>query len=324
MAIIVKHTGKHGVQRSRLGNLAVFVVVALTGYLLMTNVRVNRTTTVTSDTAQLVQQRVDTVNNLQKDVNDLSSQINALNKITSTDSDSGSSASDDAGSGTVIPAVEGPGVSVTLDDSPLWEQAVGDSGSSTNINDYVIHQQDVEAVINALWHGGAEAMMIQDQRVLFNSAVICVGNVLMLQGKQYSPPYTISAIGPTEDMIDALADSQAVQVYQEYVSAFGLGWNVETKDTLKFPETPLVMQPLKYATATGNWNAETENSGGSSSGSEGAGTDSSEGASGDSSAAGASSNNATGNNTSNSGNTDASGLAGTTTSNPSSASTQGD
>lgn len=318
-----RHTGKHGVKHSMLGGIAVFVVVALTGFLLATNIRVNRTATVTSDTAQMVEQRVEQANKLRSEVSKLNSQINTLNKLAGTGS-SDSSNSEDAGSSTVLPAVQGPGVTVTLDDSPLWKTMVNSSGSASNINDYVIHQQDIEAVVNALWAGGAEAMMIQDQRVLFNSAVICVGNVLMLQGKQYSPPYTISAIGPTEDMIDALADSQAVQVYQEYVSAFGLGWNVETKDTLKFPESPLVMQPLKYATATGNGNAETENSGGSSSGSEGAGTDSSEGASGDSSAAGASSNNATGNNTSNSGNTDASGSAGTTTSNPSSASTQGD
>ena len=318
-----RHTGKHGVKHSMLGGIAVFVVVALTGFLLATNIRVNRTATVTSDTAQMVEQRVEQANKLRSEVSKLNSQINTLNKLAGTGS-SDSSNSEDAGSSTVLPAVQGPGVTVTLDDSPLWKTMVNSSGSASNINDYVIHQQDIEAVVNALWAGGAEAMMIQDQRVLFNSAVICVGNVLMLQGKQYSPPYTISAIGPTEDMIDALADSQAVQVYQEYVSAFGLGWNVETKDTLKFPETPLVMQPLKYATATGNGNAETENSGGSSSGSEGAGTGSSEGASGDSSDAGTSGNNATGNNTSNSRNTDASGSAGTTTSNPSSASTQGD
>lgn len=318
-----RHTGKHGVKHSMLGGIAVFVVVALTGFLLATNIRVNRTATVTSDTAQMVEQRVEQANKLRSEVSKLNSQINTLNKLAGTGS-SDSSNSEDAGSSTVLPAVQGPGVTVTLDDSPLWKTMVNSSGSASNINDYVIHQQDIEAVVNALWAGGAEAMMIQDQRVLFNSAVICVGNVLMLQGKQYSPPYTISAIGPTEDMIDALADSQAVQVYQEYVSAFGLGWNVETKDTLKFPETPLVMQPLKYATATGNGNAETENSGGSSSGSEGAGTGSSEGASGDSSDAGTSGNNATGNDTSNSGNTDASGSTGTTTSSPSSASTQGD
>ena len=72
----------------------------------------------------------------------------------------------------MLPAVEGPGLVVTLDDSPLWENMVDSSGSTSNINDYVVHQQDVEAVVNALWAGGAESMMIMDQRVLFNSAVL--------------------------------------------------------------------------------------------------------------------------------------------------------
>ncbi len=243
---MAKRVGRHGIQHSTLGTIAVFVVVSLTGYLFMTNVRVNRTTTVTSDTAQLIEQRVATVNSLQKDVNTLSSQINSLNKITNSNSSS-STTTDDAGSGTVIPAVRGPGVSVTLDDSPLWQQNVADSGSSANINDYVIHQQDIEAVVNALWRGGAEAMMIQDQRVLFNSAVICTGNILTLQGKKYSPPYTVSAIGSTDDLMAALNDSKAIQTYKEYVRAFGLGWKVETKTNQQFPQSPL-LQPLRYAT----------------------------------------------------------------------------
>ena len=67
---------------------------------------------------------------------------------------------------------------------------VDSSGSTSNINDYVVHQQDVEAVVNALWAGGAESMMIMDQRVLFNSAVRCSGNVLLCRAK-YSPPFTI-------------------------------------------------------------------------------------------------------------------------------------
>ena len=60
-------------------------------------------------------------------------------------------------------------------------------------DDYVIHQQDVQSVVNALWAGGAEAMMLQDQRVISTSAVRCVGNTLILQGRVYSPPYVITA-----------------------------------------------------------------------------------------------------------------------------------
>ncbi|MDF7640001.1 DUF881 domain-containing protein [Bifidobacterium sp. ESL0784] len=240
--------GKHKAKRSRLGGVAVFLVVALTGFLLMTNIRVNKTSVVSSDTAQLVEQRVAQVDKLQTQVKSLGSQINTLNKYAGKDSSKTNNSSEDPGAGTMLPAVTGPGISVTLNDSPLWQHMVSDSGSgsASNINDYVIHQQDIESVVNALWRGGAEAMMIQDQRVLYNSAIICKGNILMLQGKQYSPPYTISAIGPSGKMRDALNDSKAIQTYQEYVSAFGLGWKVEDKDNLRFPEAP-VLQTLKYA-----------------------------------------------------------------------------
>ena len=241
---MTRHGGRHGIRRTWAGGLAVFLVIALTGFLLVTNLRVNRTTVVTSDTADLVERRVEQVNSLRKEVDDLSSRLSALNDLIG----SSSTDSEEAGTSTTLPAVHGPGVTVTLDDSPLWESAVDGSGSATNINDYVVHQQDIEAVVNALWAGGAESMMIQDQRVLFNSAVICSGNVLLLQGKQYSPPYTISAIGPVDEMMASLERLEAVSIYREYVSTFGLGWKVETKTDLQFKESAASLQPLRYAT----------------------------------------------------------------------------
>ena len=244
-----KKTGRHGARRSLSATVAVFVVLALTGYLLVTNLRVNRSAMVTSDTGEMIAQRVQKVDALRKEVNSLSVEVNTLNAYSGKET---SSSSEDAGSGTMLPKVKGPGITVTLDDSPLWETVVGDSGSSATINDYVVHQQDVEAVVNALWQGGAEAMMIQDQRVLFNSAVICKGNVLMLQGKQYSPPYTISAIGPADRMMDSLDSSDAVRIYKQYVTAFGLGWEVVSKEHLTFPQSPALLQALKYATVSGD------------------------------------------------------------------------
>ncbi len=87
-------------------------------------------------------------------------------------------------------AVRGPGLNVTLDDAHLSSVPPGFTA-----DDLLVHQQDVQAVVNALWAGGAEAMMLQDQRVISTSAVRCVGNTLILQGRVYSPPYTITAIG---------------------------------------------------------------------------------------------------------------------------------
>lgn len=244
---MAKRTGKHRAQHSLLSSFAVAVAVFLTGYLFVLNLRVNRSSFVTSNTSQMVERNSQRTKNLREDIKSLDSKINLLNKTLGSSTSEGKESSD-TGSSTVLPKLEGPGIVVTLNDSPLWKGAVNGSGTSGNINDYVIHQQDIEAVVNALWRGGAEAITIQDQRVLFNSAVICIGNVLMLQGHQYSPPYKISAIGPMDGMVDALNNSPAINTYKEYVSSFGLGWKVEKKNNLRFPEASALLQPLRYAT----------------------------------------------------------------------------
>jgi uncharacterized protein YlxW (UPF0749 family) len=92
----------------------------------------------------------------------------------------------------------------------------------TSPDDVVVHQQDVQAVVNALWAGGAEAMQIMDQRVVSTSAVRCVGNTLILQGRVYSPPYEITAIGDPERLAQALDDSPGVGVYRYYADTYGL------------------------------------------------------------------------------------------------------
>lgn len=243
-----KHVGRHAVGKSILRSVALAVVFALVSYLVITNMRINRSATVTSDTSQLLNERTAQVTQLQKQINDLSKQIDSVKNLTETNEQSQDSAQD-AGSGTQLPAVEGPGIAVTLDDSPLWKSRVDSSGSSVDINDYVVHQQDLEGVINALWAGGAEAMMIGNQRVLPNTAVRCVGTVVIIHGKRVPPPYTISAIGPGGSMQQALDNSPAIIIYKEYVESIGLGWKVEVKDTLRFPESSS-LQALTYAQET--------------------------------------------------------------------------
>ena len=239
-----KHIKQHSLRKSALSAVSVMLVFALVSYLAITNMRINRTATVTSDTSQLLNERARQATALQKQINALSKQIDSVKTL--TDNADTATTSEDTGRGTQLPAVEGPGIQVTLDDSPLWQNRVDNSGSSADINDYVVHQQDLEGVINALWAGGAESMMIADQRVLPNTAVRCVGTVVTVHGKRIAPPYTISAIGPIEDMKQSLDNSPSVEIYKEYVSSIGLGWKVETKDKLKFPASS-ALQALTYA-----------------------------------------------------------------------------
>lgn len=131
-----------------------------------------------------------------------------------------------------LTAVTGPGLTVTLDDAPR-----GVSKGATDLDAFVVHQQDIQAVVNALWAGGAEAMTIQGQRVISTSAIRCVGNNVVLHGVPYSPPYKISAIGDADAMSNALFASRQVKIYLEYVNnkRFQLGWNVERASSYRMP-----------------------------------------------------------------------------------------
>ena len=98
-----------------------------------------------------------------------------------------------------LTAVSGPAVTVTLDDAP---ETVTGTGIDPDL--LVVHQQDIQAVVNALWSGGAEAMTIQDQRVVSTTGIKCVGNTVVLHGVPYAPPYVITAIGDQEQLRAAL------------------------------------------------------------------------------------------------------------------------
>lgn len=141
-------------------------------------------------------------------------------------------------------AMSGPGVTVRLDDAP----SDGAVPAEFTADDLVVHQQDVQAVVNALWSAGAEAMTLMDQRVISTSAVRCVGNVLILQGRVYSPPYVIRAIGDPSALRRALERSAQLQIYREYVDALGLGYDVSSQRSMTMPGYEASME-LRFASA---------------------------------------------------------------------------
>jgi uncharacterized protein YlxW (UPF0749 family) len=129
-------------------------------------------------------------------------------------------------------AVRGPALRISMTDAPSVPEEL--PGNAT-LDDYVVHQQDVQAVVNALWRGGAEAMMLMDQRVISTSAVRCVGNTLILQGRVYSPPYVITAIGDRDRMEESLRADEAVGLFRQAADLLGLGYDVSRLESETFP-----------------------------------------------------------------------------------------
>jgi uncharacterized protein YlxW (UPF0749 family) len=172
--------------------------------------------------SQHIAQQRTSARNLREDIDALSSSVSGtalktfLAKVKTLEEPTG------------LTALEGPGIRITLDDAP---RSVDDT--DVNPNWLVVHQQDIQAYVNALWAGGAEAISLQGQRLLSTSGIKCVGNVVVLDGVPYSPPYVIRAVGDTIDMNASVETSPETISYANYSEKYQLGLKVESVDNLK-------------------------------------------------------------------------------------------
>ena len=242
---------EHAARRPRTplrASVSITLVFALAGLLFTANARLARSEEDRhpENLAALVKIEAERVEGLQREVDGLRIDVDSLADEQGAIDPTGDRelAVQTALSAGAVP-VTGEGIEVTVDDAPAGQVL----GSNLHPDNLVVHQQDLEAVINALWAGGAEAMMLQDQRVLSTTAFRCVGNVLSLHGRVYSPPYRVQAIGDPAAMRAALAASPEIAVYREWVDAVGLGWSVADVAAIEMPGGS---RNLNYATVPKN------------------------------------------------------------------------
>ena len=139
----------------------------------------------------------------------------------------------------------GPGVVVTLSDAP--EEVVDATTGDKKL--LVVHQQDIQAVVNAMWKGGAEAVVIQGQRVVTTTGIKCEGNSVVIQGVPYPQPYVIEAVGDVGDLTGAISDDRYLQIYREQSDdpAIAVGWDLDLEDEITAPAYDGLLD-LTYAT----------------------------------------------------------------------------
>lgn len=139
--------------------------------------------------------------------------------------------------------VEGTGVIITMRDSPLYV-----SGSAGQEDLFIIHDEDLLKVVNELRDAGAEAISINDERLLSTSEMRCAGSTVSVNNNRYAAPYIIKAIGSPENLEYALRMPGGVS---DVLARWGIELAIEQKDKLIIKAYTGVIQ-YKYATAGGD------------------------------------------------------------------------
>ena len=101
-----------------------------------------------------------------------------------------------------------------------------------NVMDVIVHDIDILSVINELKNAGAEAISINDQRVVTTSAILCDGNVVRINKEKVGVPFVIKAIGLPE----SLAALERPGGYLEYLRRYDIEASLEKSNDITIPK----------------------------------------------------------------------------------------
>lgn len=124
-----------------------------------------------------------------------------------------------------VPLV-GQGVIVTVNDSKKALE-VGDNPANG-----ITHNEDLLKITNELRSSGAEAISINDNRLIINSEISCAGPTILVNKNRITPPFEIRAIGKADNMISALNMRGGII---ETLKFFGLEIKIEKNNKVKIP-----------------------------------------------------------------------------------------
>ena len=123
----------------------------------------------------------------------------------------------------------GDGVVVQLDDARSTGLAARDIEKS------ICHATDLTDILNTAWRGGADAIAVNDERIVSSSSVYCVGSTIMVNGTLMSPPFSVAVIGPQNALLEAFDDPQQLSDIKQRRDVQGLGFRVTRATQIHVP-----------------------------------------------------------------------------------------
>ncbi len=101
-----------------------------------------------------------------------------------------------------LTSVKGSGIVITMEDAP--------AKGELDIEDYIIHDNNINDILDELKANGAQAISVNGERVVLNTRPVCAGPTIIVNENRYPPPYVIQAIGDPDVLYDAIENMPQV------------------------------------------------------------------------------------------------------------------
>lgn len=171
-------------------------------------------------------------NTLKGQLADLRTQLDKIQANASTQTDATRSLQariDELKARAGLTLVKGDGVLISLED------AKPTGANAKDLDKSICHATDLTDIVNTAWRGGAQAVAINDERIVGTSSVYCVGSTIMVNGTLMSPPFQIVAIGRQDQLLGAFEDPAQLRDIKQRGEVHGLGFRVSRAAQLQAP-----------------------------------------------------------------------------------------
>ncbi|MFO0780901.1 MAG: DUF881 domain-containing protein [Candidatus Gracilibacteria bacterium] len=129
-----------------------------------------------------------------------------------------------------LESARGNGVVLTLNDGPFAQR-----NDSEGSEQFLIHAADLRDIVNLVFSAQAEALAINDQRVIASTPISSVGNTILVNNFHVLPPFTVTVIGDPDLILQRLNDTTALPDLHKRVKGQKVQFSFEAKNNLVTP-----------------------------------------------------------------------------------------
>lgn len=121
--------------------------------------------------------------------------------------------------------VSGEGIEITISDG---EYQIKDEFSKS-----LTHAADLRDIVNLLWYAGAEAISINNERIIYNTSIDCIVSTIMINNSNYGPPFTVRAIGNKGDLSNVINNSRKLEDIKKRAAKKQITFDLKEQGNLK-------------------------------------------------------------------------------------------